>query len=318
MISLFHHQSNFQFIPNRSKAYIASAAILAVGLASVLLRGGLKLGVDFTGGTLLQIHFEQPIGTDQLRKSLADEGMAGAEIQKIRDTELIKNAFIIRTGLKEEVVKEPEKTGPRVENTLANMIVEALQRRHPDNKVTIDSDETVGPKIGKELQWKAFWAVLVGCLLILIYVAFRFDFRFGVAAVASIVHDVLCTIGFISITGMEFNLQSVAVLLTIIGFSINDSIVVADRIRENIRKPHKETFAELVNRSINETLSRTVITVLTVLFVLVCLQVFSGRVLADFTKPLLFGLVVGTYSSIFVVASLVVDWEKRSPTKRKK
>lgn len=318
MITFFKKQSNFPFVPNRAKAYVFSAAVIAIGLASVLIHGGLKLGVDFTGGTLLQIHFEQPISTDQVRKSLADEGLGGAEIQKVRDTERIKNAFIIRTGLQDPGASPATPDRRPMENTTVNRIVEALQRRHPDNKVTVDSDETVGPKIGKELQWKAFWAVLVGCLLILIYVAFRFDFRFGVAAVGALVHDVLCTVGFISITGMEFNLQSVAVLLTIIGFSINDSIVVADRIRENVRKPHKETFAELVNRSINETLSRTVITVLTVLFVLVCLQIFSGRVLADFTKPLLFGLVIGTYSSIFVVASLVVDWEIRSPTKRKK
>jgi preprotein translocase SecF subunit len=317
MISIFKTQSNFPFVPNRRKAYLVSAAIIGVGLASVLLHGGLKLGVDFTGGTLMQIHFENPVATDQVRKALSDEGLAGAEIQKVRDTELIKNAFLVRTGLKEGT-EEAAKAGAPAGAAVSNRIVEALQRRLPDNKVTVDSDETVGPKIGKELQWKAFWAVLAGCLLILAYVAFRFDFRFGVAAVAAIAHDVLCTIGFISLTGMEFNLQSVAVLLTIIGYSINDSIVVADRIRENVRKPHKETFAELANRSINETLSRTVITVLTVLFVLVCLQIFAGRVLADFTKPLLFGLVIGTYSSIFIVASVVVDWEIRSPTKRKK
>ncbi len=148
--------------------------------------------------------------------------------------------------------------------------------------------------------------------------AFRFDFRFGVAAVVAIFHDVLCTLGFISVTNMEFNLQSVAVLLTVIGYSINDSIVVADRIRENLRKSQKETYPDLINRSINETLSRTVITVLTVFLVLLALQLFAGRVLSDFTKPLLFGLVIGTYSSIFIVASLVVDWELKSPTKRKK
>ena len=128
----------------------------------------------------------------------------------------------------------------------------------------------------------------------------------------------ICTIGFISITGMEFSLQSVAVLLTIVGYSINDSIVVADRIRENVKKPHKETYGELINRSINETLSRTVITVVTVLLVLLSLQFFAGRILQDFTKPLLFGLVIGTFSSIFVVAAIVVDWEIKSPSKRKK
>jgi preprotein translocase SecF subunit len=211
-----------------------------------------------------------------------------------------------------------EKAEPVRGGAVANTIVKVLLARYPGNKVTIDSDETVGPKIGRELQRNAILAVLVGLLAILIYVAIRFDFRFGVAAVASLFHDVLCTVGFISVTGMEFNLQSVAVLLTIIGFSINDSIVVADRIRENVRKPHKDTFPELVNRSINETLSRTVITVLTVLLVLVALQLFAGRVLADFTKPLLFGIVIGTYSSIFVVAAIVVDWEIKSPSKRKK
>jgi len=314
MITLFKHQSNFGFITHRYKAYLVSLAIFVVAIGSVAVHGGLKLGVDFTGGTLLQVHFLSPIGADAVRKAIADAGLAGAEIQKVRDTDRIKNAFMIRTGL-----KEVQPGGdPAAAATIASRVVAALDRQHPDNKVTVDSDETVGPKIGRELQWKAIWAVMVGCLLILIYVAVRFDFRFGVTAVFSIIHDVLCTVGFISITGMEFNLQSVAVLLTIIGYSINDTIVVADRIRENVKKPHKETYAELVNRSINETLSRTVITVLTVLFVLLCLQFFAGRVLSDFTKPLLFGLIIGTYSSIFVVASLVVDWEIRSPTKRKK
>lgn len=319
MLSFFKAQSNFPFVPHRNKAYLLSLAMIVASLASILIHGGLKLGVDFTGGTLLQIHFQTPLATDQLRQALAEEGLAGVEIQKVRDSEIIKNAFLIRTGLSEVQKMAGSSEAPLgAKVSLANKIVEALGRRYPDNKVTVDSDETVGPKIGRELQWKAFWAVLAGCLLILIYVAFRFDFRFGVAAVAAIVHDVICTLGFISITGMEFNLQSVAVLLTIIGYSINDSIVVADRIRENIRKPHKDSFAELANRSVNETLSRTVITVLTVLLVLLSLQFLAGRVLADFTKPLLFGLLVGTYSSIFIVASLVVDWEIRSPTKRKK
>ncbi|MBI4727538.1 protein translocase subunit SecF [candidate division TA06 bacterium] len=310
MPSLFKHQTNIGFIKNRYTAYIVSLAIFAIAIGSVLFHGGLKLGVDFTGGTLLQIHFKEAISTDELRQALSQAGLAGAEIQKIKDTGLIKNAFLIRTGLK-------EKQGSG-QQTIAQKVSEALGQKYPQNAMTVDSDETVGPKIGKELQLSAFWAVMAGLLAILIYVAFRFDFRFGAAAVVSLFHDVLCTIGFISITGMEFNLQSVAVLLTIVGYSINDSIVVADRIRENIKKPHKDTFAELVNRSLNETLSRTVVTVLTVLLVLVSLQLFAGRILQDFTKPLLFGLVIGTYSSIFVVASLVVDWEIKSPSKRRK
>jgi preprotein translocase SecF subunit len=310
MISLFHHSTNIGFIKNRYKAYILSLAIFAIAIGSVLFHGGLKMGVDFTGGTLLQIHFQDPVATDELRSALAQAGLGSAEIQRIKDTELIKNSFLIRTGLKEATGNEGQ--------TISQKVVAVTSERFPQNKVTVDSDETVGPKIGKELQGKAILAVLAGLLAILIYVAFRFDFRFGVAAVVSLFHDVLCTVGFISITGMEFSLQSVAVLLTIVGYSINDSIVVADRIRENIKKPHKDTFAELVNRSLNETLSRTVITVMTVFLVLLSLQLFAGRVLQDFTKPMLFGLVIGTYSSIFVVASLVVDWELKSPTKRKK
>lgn len=310
MLSLFKHQTNVGFIKNRYKAYAFSLALFAVAFISLALHGGLKLGVDFTGGTLLQIHFNEPISTDDLRQALSQAGLGGAEIQKIKDTELIKNAFLVRTGLKEK-----EGTG---QQTIAQKVTEVLGQKYPQNALTVDSDETVGPKIGKELQWSAFWAVMAGLLAILVYVAIRFDFRFGVAAVASLFHDVLCTIGFISVTGMEFNLQSVAVLLTIVGFSINDSIVVADRIRENVKKPHKDNYPDLINRSINETLSRTIITVLTVLLVLVSLQLFAGRILQDFTKPLLFGLVIGTYSSIFVVAALVVDWELKSPTKRKK
>ena len=310
MISLFKHQTNIGFIQNRYKAYALSLILFAVTIVSIALHGGLKLGVDFTGGTLLQVHFKDPISTDELRQSLSQAGLTGAEIQKIKDTDRIKNAFLIRTGLKEK-----EGAG---QQTISQKVTEVLGQKYPQNALTVDSDETVGPKIGKELQWSAFWAVMAGLLAILIYVAIRFDFRFGVAAVVSLFHDVICTVGFISITGMEFSLQSVAVLLTIVGYSINDSIVVADRIRENVKKPHKETYGELINRSINETLSRTTITVLTVLLVLVSLQLFAGRILQDFTKPLLFGLVIGTFSSIFVVAALVVDWEIKSPSKRKK
>jgi preprotein translocase SecF subunit len=440
MISIFKRVPKFPFISNRYKAYIFSLIITTVSIGSVLMHGGLKLGVDFTGGTLLQVHFDRPIDTDEVRKALADANMAGAEIQKLKDTEKIQNAFLIRTGRKQSIVMtdtsgpqvvrieltpnptagasqvvvraflsdagrgdakvdsawcavddlknkvlmppEPnlpeghfwvivpadkfgagsqhrltvygrddkgnwgavrevtmfvtargqaqltpdkraqagfaEKVEPVKGGAVANTIVRVLAGRFPDNQVAIDSDETVGPKVGRELQGKAVLAVLMALLLILVYVAFRFDFRFGVAAIISLFHDVLCTVGFISITGMEFNLQSVAVLLTIVGYSINDSIVVADRIRENVRKPHKDAFPDLVNRSINETLSRTLITAVSVFLVLVSLQLFAGYVLQDFTKPLLFGLVFGTYSSIFIVAAIVVDWEIKSPSKRKK
>lgn len=440
MITIFRDVPQFPFIPNRFKAYIFSVIVMVVAIASVAMRGGLRLGVDFTGGTLLQVHFDQPIETDDVRRALADANMAGAEISKLKDTETIKNAFLIRTGRKQsmavtdtsgpdvvqiEVTPNPtagatqvtvralisdagrggakvdsawcavdgvanktlmppepnkpegsfwmivpaDKIGAGSQHTLAvygrdangnwgsprevtlfvttrgqaeltpdkkprasyrgtaetarggpvtSAIVGALAKRFPGNSVTIDSDETVGPKVGRELQGKATLAVLMALILILVYVAFRFDFRFGVAAIISLFHDVICTIGFISVTGMEFNLQSVAVLLTIVGYSINDSIVVADRIRENARKPHKDDFAVLVNRSINETLSRTLITAVSVFLVLVALQLFSGHILQDFTKPLLFGLVFGTYSSIFIVAAIVVDWEIRSPSRRKK
>ena len=440
MISFFKHNTTIGFVPNRYKAYALSLAIFAVAIGSVIWHGGLKMGVDFTGGTILQIHFAQPIGTDEVRRALADANMGGAEIQKLKDTERIKNAFLINTGLKEsmaivdtsgpqvlriettpnpsagasqvvvrallsdagrgeakidsvwcaldgltnKVLMPPEpgrpegshwvivpcdKLGQGSRHTLqvygrdvngnwgqprevtlfvtgrgqaaltpdqkartgfqeaaepmrggvvANAVVRVLTAHDPANKVSIDSDETIGPKIGRELQRNAIFSVLLALVLILIYVAVRFDFRFGVAAVISLFHDVLCTVGFISVMNMEFNLQSVAVLLTIIGYSIMDSIVVADRIRENAKKPHKDDFATLVNRSINETLSRTVITAMTVFLVLISLQLFAGRVLQDFTKPMLFGLITGTYSSIFVVAALVVDWEIRSPSKKKK
>ncbi|MCU0608077.1 MAG: protein translocase subunit SecF [Candidatus Edwardsbacteria bacterium] len=440
MISIFKDVPQFPFIPNRYKAYLFSIIVMAVAIVSVALQGGLKLGVDFTGGTLLQVHFDQPIETDEVRRALADANMAGAEISKLKDTETIKNSFLIRTGRKQSVtvadtsgpqvvrievtpnptagasqvvvralISDAGRGGARVDSAwcaidgLANKtpmppepnkpegsfwvvvpadrfgagsqhslavygrdaggnwgascevtlfvtargqvdlspdkkaraafagkaeaarggpvtaaIVGALARQFPDNPVTIDSDDTVGPKVGRELQGKATLAVLVALMLILIYVAFRFDFRFGVAAIISLFHDVICTVGFISVTGMEFNLQSVAVLLTIVGYSINDSIVVADRIRENVRKSHKDDFPALVNRSINETLSRTMITAVSVFLVLVALQLFSGHILQDFTKPLLFGLVFGTYSSIFIVAAIVVDWEIKSPSRRKK
>ncbi|MEW6685396.1 MAG: protein translocase subunit SecF [Candidatus Edwardsbacteria bacterium] len=314
-------QMKVNFIGNRYKAYLLSGVIILIGLISIIIHGGFNYGVDFTGGTLVQIHFQKSVPTDEVRKALVEIGMGEAEIQKVKDTELLHNAFLIRSG-KVELTTSASESGAKESSpsgeTLGKKIVSAFLARYPDNPIFVDSEDIVGPKIGKELRGKAVWAVIIGWILILIYVAIRFDFRFGVASVLSLVHDVLATAGFVSLTNMEFNMQTIAVFLTIIGYSINDSIVVADRIRENRKLMRKESLAEIANTSVNQTLSRTVITSFTVVLVLIFLVIFGGRVLKDLAVPLLFGVIVGTYSSIFVVAAIVVDWEKFSPSRQEK
>jgi len=290
----FIKNPNFDFLGKRKFAYVISGILVLLGLYIVIF-GKVKYGIDFTGGTLVQIKFDKTIDIGRVRSALGKIGLSKAEIQYF--------------GSNKEVLIKYQR------NIDASDIVKIL-KKETGLEVCLMRTEKVGPRIGKELQQKAIKAVLIGIFLMLIYISFRFDFRFGVAAIIALFHDVLVGLGIYTLAGREVNTYIIAALLTIIGYSINDSIVISDRIRENLRKgrPRKlPGLVDLFNRSLNQTLSRTIITSFTTLLVLIVLLIVGGPVIFDFAFILAIGVVVGTYSSIFVVASLVIDWEKLMP-----
>jgi preprotein translocase subunit SecF len=293
MIELFHNP-NYNFIGRRKWAYIISATITLVALLSLATKG-LHYDIDFTGGTLVQVRFEQPPSVATIRSGLSRIKLGESIIQEYGDP----REYIIRLPLTSTTSEE---LGKRVEA--------ALKQEPSLGAFEIRRVEFVGPQVGKELQWQAIQAVLVGLIGILAYIALRFDLKGGVAAVVAVFHDVLVCLGAISLTGREFSLPVLAALLTIIGFSVNDTIVAYDRLRENRSKfvPKGKTFAEQMNDAVNQTLSRTVLTSLTVFFSAAILLFFGGKTLEDFAFVLFVGVITGTYSTTYVAASLVVDW----------
>ena len=293
MLQIFTH-ANYDFIGKRRIAYAISIVFTLIGLAHIAYKGGLEPGIDFAGGTLMPVRFERPVQIEQIRSALDRIKLGTAVIQRYGDPQ----EYLIRTQLTGEPLEQLTR---RTRETLA-AAVGALEVRRV---------ESVGPQVGRDLQLQALYAVLAGMAGILIYVAVRFDFKGGVAAVIALIHDVLVVLGGISLGNREMSLPVLAALLTIVGYSINDTIVVFDRIRENRGKIQKkgQTIAELFNTAMNQTLSRTVLTSLTVFLVVVVLYIFGGEVLRDFAYALLIGVITGTYSSVFVAAPIVVDWE---------
>ncbi len=441
MLTIFKN-TNIDFVGVRRKAYIISGTLLLIGIISIIVHHGLNYGIDFTGGSLIQVHFNKSINTDKVRTIVSDAGFGGAIIQRfgksndyaikiisetkvavdttgpeiveayvepnptngenqvivhvraydkesivsniqyslvpfdkaktediinirpadMYDSELEDGVFSLRTlGLKSGEVKniylraidsngnigktdyiqfkvsstgqkvsvndirseikknvDIKKTATEVKKSNGEILKEAFESKLGVGSVRIDREDMVGPKISKELQLKAVWVVLLGILMMLIYVSFRFSFRFGVAAILALFHDVLITLGLISLFNVEVNTETIAALLTLIGYSINDSIVVSDRIRENLKKLRKENFVTIVNKGINETLSRTIITSFTTFLVLLVLSLIGGPVIRGFSNTLIFGVIIGTYSSIFVVAPIVVEWELAKPSRNLK
>jgi preprotein translocase subunit SecF len=293
MIEIFHNP-HYDFIGKRRWAYVVSLLITLIGLTSLAVKG-LHYDIDFTGGTLVQVRFEQPPTVAAIRAGLSRIGLGESVIQQFGDP----REYIVRMHL----------TATSSE-ALAKQVTGALAQEPSLGKFEIRRVEFVGPQVGKELQWQAVQAVLVGLIGILIYIASRFDLKGGVAAVVAVFHDVLVCLGAISITSREFSLPVLAALLTIIGFSVNDTIVAYDRLRENRGKfvPKGKTFAEQMNDAVNQTLSRTVLTSLTVFLSAAILLFFGGKTLEDFAFVLFIGVITGTYSTTYVAAALVVDW----------
>jgi preprotein translocase SecF subunit len=293
-------ETNYQFIDWRRKAFVLSGVLIVVSLASLLIKGGPKYSIDFTGGTLVQLNFEKPISVEEAREALSGVvGLTNYDLQGFGD----ETTVIFRTAELEE-------------EELEVVLEERLRTAFPDNPFTRDRTESVGPKIGEELKEKAVLAILYSMVGILIYITIRFEFRFGIAAVIALFHDVVITLGAFSLSERELSLAVIAAFLTIVGYSLNDTIVIFDRIREGLSLWRKEPYEKILNRSINQTLSRTVITSGTSLFVVLCLYVLGGEVLRDFAFALLIGVVTGTYSSVFVASPVLVEWYQRSSEKK--
>ncbi len=296
--------ADFKFLEQRQKAYLVSGALVAVGVLSILLHSGLNYGVDFTGGTLFQVRFEREVAASDIRGALGGAGLTNLQVQNFGGAD----EFLIRLA-------EFTEGGDR---ELAERVSTTLDSTFGADSYDVVRTEAVGPKVGGELRQRAVGAVMISFLLTLLYLGFRFEWRFGLAAIIATVHDVLIAFGVISVMNIEISLPTVAAILTIIGYSLNDTIIIFDRIRENLKKQRRLRYLEILNRSINETLPRTVMTSGTTLAVLLALAVFGGAVIREFTIVLIVGVLIGTYSSIFVASPALLEVESRSRGVRSK
>ena len=284
--------TDLPFMRYRRFAYMVSSAIALATVIWLVVHGGPKYSVDFTGGTLLQIRTSQVLPADQVRQALDAGGFRGIELQQMAGQN--RDEFLLR--LQQHAGQDPF-VG----------ISQAIQAKFPGVQVERRRTETVGPRIGSELRTKAIWAVLGSLAGILLYVGIRYEFKFAFGAVVALFHDVFITLGMLCFTGREVSLTVLAALLTIAGYSINDTIVVFDRIRERSRALRKETHSGVMDIAVNETLSRTVITSLTVFLTALALFVWGGEVLHDFSFAMLVGVGFGTYSSVYVASALALD-----------
>jgi len=307
-MELIKSGTNLDFVGNRMIAIGFSCALVALSLAILAVRGP-NYGIDFTGGTLVQLKFGEDQSMDAVREALTPIGMQNAEIQDFTDNfgsaaDDGGSEFLIRLPLSNEAVGD---TSVRV--------TDAMRDKFGAEAFVIQRVENVGPRVGEALRTQAILAVLFATVMMGCYIWFRFEMRFGIGAYAALAHDVIVTVGALSLFGYEIDLTVVAGILTVVGYSVNDTVIISDRIRENMRKNRKEPLAKLINRSINETLSRTIITTGTAILVILALFFLGGTVIHTFAFTLLVGFVIGTYSSIFVAAPIVLWFENPGATK---
>jgi preprotein translocase subunit SecF len=303
----FLHNVNIDFLAKRKMFYMLSAFMIVLGFSTFLFKG-IPLGIDFKGGTEILVRFNQNVEIQNVREAMDKAGLAGSEIKTMGD----ERDILIKTAV------EGEGT------SVSDNIREGLKNYYPNNEFEVLRVDKVGPKIGKELRMSAIYATIFSLIAILIYLAFRFEFVYAVGAVIALFHDVLLTIGMVSIFGalfpslnLELSQSMVAAFLTLIGFSTNDTVIVFDRIRENIKLYKNEDIMKVMNKSINATLSRTIITSGTVFITVLILFLFGGEVNRGFAFTFLIGIITGTYSSIYVASAMVVDI-KYAQQKRKK
>jgi preprotein translocase subunit SecF len=313
----FFQNANYPFLQWRKRAYIVTAALLGVGIGSMIFHaargeGWLNYGVDFTGGTVVQVAFTHPVSAEQIRAATAAGGHADWEITRFGTG----NDYVVRTP----------KFGQEAGADAQSRVSQALSTRFKQvpagqqaGDFRIVRTEAVGPKAGSELEQRALIAILLSFAAILGYLAIRFEWRFATAAVIATMHDVLVTLGFLAVTRTEISLGTVAAVLTVLGYSMHDTIIVFDRVREDLEKPrHGRSFVEILNKAINETLPRTLLTVATVMATLLALLVFGGPVIFGFTLVLVLGIAIGTFSSIFVASPVLYEIERHFPRKDKR
>ena len=290
-------KTKIDFIGMRKISFAISGIIAIIGIIGIIQigRGAANLGIDFSGGTAMQLKFTAPITTEEVRNRLANNGVKEVDLQEIK----AGNKLLIKMR------KSTLATGK-----VADTVQDILKKEFPANPFAVESSTEIGPSIGDKLRKDTLVAVAISLLGIVLYIAWRFDFKFGVAAVVATLHDVLAIIAVFFILNKEVNLLLITAVLTIAGYSLTDTVVVFDRIRENMHKNLKESLTTVFNKSINEVLSRTIITSLTTFLAATSLFIFGGEVIHDFAFALVVGVAVGTYSSIFVASPIVVLWEK--------
>lgn len=288
-------KTNIDFMGKRKFSFLFSGIMVLLGLIAVvqIARGAANLGIDFAGGTAVQLKFEQPVRIDEARKALETNGLSDAELQEFGQD----NKLLIRV-----------KASTTIEEKTADRVMGVFAKEFPNNKFVVDSTTEIGPTIGKKLQEDALVAVVISFAGIILYIAARFELRFGVAAALATFHDVLAVVGAFYILDKEITLLIVTALLTLAGYSLTDTVVVFDRIRENLKLRRRESEEATINAAINQVLSRTIVTSLTVVLVLIPLTMAGGEVLHDFSLALLWGVIFGTYSSIFVASPLLLLW----------
>ena len=301
-MQIIKSETHFDFVRLMKPAVLLSIAVIVIGIVSLVWHGGPNYGIDFAGGTLIQIKFQNETPAEKIRAAFKTIGFEGSIIQNYGPNEVM-----VRTA---EIGGDTKGLTTRVD--------EALGTAFGKGSYEVRRIEMVGPKVGKDLTRKALLAIIFSWIGILVYVGVRFEFRYALGGIIALVHDVLITITFLSLFNKEFDLNIVAALLTIVGYSINDTIVIFDRIRENVRKNIRQSLTDIINMSVNQTLSRTILTSLTLLIVLVILFLFGGAVIHDFAFALLVGTVAGVYSTVFIASPIVLLFEKIKPTRMKR
>ena len=291
----FLKETNIDFLSMRRFGFVISGSFILAGIVSLLLQGGPRLSIDFTGGTLAQIRFEEAPDIAKVRSALEALDVGIGEVQTFGTP----NEILIRLQLSQNA------------ENLTTELKAALQAQFPGQSIDFRRVETVGPKIGSELKGKAFFAVFTAIIGILIYISIRFELKFAIGAIAALIHDVLITLGIFSILNYEISLAIIAAFLTIVGYSLNDTIVVFDRVRENMKLLKNIDHKTIFNKSINESLSRTIITSLTTFAVVFILYIAGGEVIRYFAFAMIVGVIVGTYSSIYVASPVVFLWQQR-------
>jgi preprotein translocase subunit SecF len=305
MLELIRPGTNIDFVGYRFYAVTASIVVILLGAVSLAVRG-VNYGIDFAGGTLVHVKFQQPVSINDIRAALESISAKDVTVQDFGGGG--GNEFIVRML----------ESDPELKRGLTQQITNALTERFKGkSEFEVLRVETVGPRVGKDLRQRAVLAVLAATVVMGAYIAIRFEPRFGIGAAVALLHDVMVAVGALSLARMEFDLTTVAALLTLVGYSVNDTVIVSDRIRENMRKNRREPLASVMNRSINETLSRTILTGGTVFLVILALFFLGGEIIHGFAFTLLVGVIVGTYSSIYIASPIVLylDFKPRGRAK---